>query len=930
MEPSKRVTAAHAETPMHRSPGSRSRAWRTPATALLFVIGCSHPNLASAAHVPRFAAPFVHVDFPASTGITQRIDSDFDGRDDLSLYGLGYLLHVLFRDSDGVPGISGDEPVAVIGQGLLADLDDDGRLDAVAIGQVSSYETITAFMRQPDGSYGVRQDLAIGASAYALAAADLDGDHRVDVVTMGSAVRILRGHGDGTFEVSQAYAIAPSYFWGAAIGDLNGDGRPDLVFVGTTGTSGPYPPYVPSVVSVRLGNGDGTFGEPEKIIVETDARQVKLADLNMDGHLDVVLGLSRGMGRLLGNGDGTFGPPTLYSMGDLGSHIVIADFNRDGRPDVATAALSGNLVLWSGDGWGGFSPMRTAATKCRPYELAAADFNDDGIVDLATWQVPEGGVALHFGNGDATFGKFRSLQLSSGPYGLVLGDFSLDGKLDIALACSNSRVALLRNQVGGQFAAPIEAPVNYPQTIAAGDLDANGSLDLVLGADYVAVFATDGFSFGTRVDVPFGREPVEIVPADLIEDGRLELAVIQNWSASMGVLILRNQPPFTISVHAEIPTSTTGARPVALAIGDLDRDDHLDLVAANNDGTVAILRGHGDGSFDPPATYSTGSSGAGRLALGDLNGDGALDVVAIRGLYVAVLLNRGDGSLGPPTSYRTGSQPIHVAIGDLNGDGFADLAVGNGGDYTVSVLEGRGDGTFETKIDVGVGDIPYQVAIGDLDGDGRADLVATGFNRNAALLLINTTPNTPTATELALFTAEPLLAGIELRWQLVDARRFDAVTLERAPAATGPWNAIEGETRVESGITVRIDATAEPGRSYSYQLVGTRAGERVILGSVDGARMTVLELALRPVVPTPARGIATLGFTVARETHVRLSVLDVTGRRVALLADGMRAPGAHEIAWSGEGEGGRVPAGLYFARLEAAGQTLTRRLVYTR
>ncbi len=149
----------------------------------------------------------------------------------------------------------------------------------------------------------------------------------------------------------------------------------------------------------------------------------------------------------------------------------------------------------------------------------------------------------------------------------------------------------------------------------------------------------------------------------------------------------------------------TGIGPRSVAIGDLNGDGKLDLAVANDStNTVSVLLGDGDGTFKTKRDYDTGSDPS-SIAIGDLNGDGKPDLaVANEGsATVSVLLGNGDGTFGAKTDYDTGIAPYSVAIGDLNGDGKPDLGVANEGSATVSVLLGNGNGTFGAKTDYGTG-----------------------------------------------------------------------------------------------------------------------------------------------------------------------------------------------------------------------------------
>jgi len=191
---------------------------------------------------------------------------------------------------------------------------------------------------------------------------------------------------------------------------------------------------------------------------------------------------------------------------------------------------------------------------------------------------------------------------------------------------------------------------------------------------------------------------------------------------------------------------------------------------------------------------------------------------------------------------------------------------------------------------------------------------------------------TPTATLLALFQAEPVEGGLLLRWQFGDPERFMNADLERAPAATGPWASVPVERGTRGDVSFALDRNVVPGRTYFYRIVATtRSGGVMTFGPLAGMiGVAIADITLSPVVPSPTTGPARIEFALPRESQVRLSVLDVQGREVALLAHGLAGPGRVLASWSGATERGDAPAGLYFVRLQVAGRTLTRQLILTR
>ncbi len=244
-------------------------------------------------------------------------------------------------------------------------------------------------------------------------------------------------------------------------------------------------------------------------------------------------------------------------------------------------------------------------------------------------------------------------------------------------------------------------------------------------------------SFTVAANFGVGSNPQSVAVGDFNGDGRPDLTVANQGSATVSVLLGNGDGTF-----APLMDFSVGLSPSSMAIGDLNGDGRPDLAVANqSSNTVSVLLGNGDGTFAPLMDFSVGTSPS-SVAIGDLNGNGRPDLaVANQGsATVSVLLGNGDGTFTPVMNFGVGLSPSSVAVGDLNGDGKPDLAVANFGSDTVSVLLGNGSGSFGGATNFSVGSNPQSVAVGDLNGDGWPDLAVANNGFNNVSVLLNRCP----------------------------------------------------------------------------------------------------------------------------------------------------------------------------------------------
>jgi len=514
----------------------------------------------------------------------------------------------------------------------------------VCAGQVGSSLLVAAAAQAQDVSFvGARLEYYAGIEPGSIVVGDFNSDGVEDlaVVSRGSryltiypgSVRVLLGNGDGTFRQAGSYdvGIQPGSI---ALGDFNGDGLLDLVTANSYGT--------PYGVSVLLGNGDGTF-RARDLGYGTAPSSVAVGDFNGDGIQDLALANRNNIALLFGNGDGTFQEAQTFGSGTSPTWVVADDFNRDGALDLAVAAwTSGDVSVFLGNGDGTFQDALVfhAAASARLMAMAMGDFNGDGVEDLVVVNrgpeplYDDGSVVVFLGNGDGSFQEGRSFLTGPNPQRIAVGDFNADGAQDLALA-------------NGDFVS-------------------------------VSVFLGNGdgtFQSGPRVAV---GEGAGVSVGDFNGDGALDLATVNGFSDTFSVVLGKGDGTFV-----EPPSFRAGNTAVAAAAADFNGDGALDLAVANaRSNDLSVLLGNGDGTFQEPRNFGAGSVPS-SVAVGDFNGDGVKDVVVANAgtdpQYVdgsvSVLLGNGDGTFQPARNLDVGGSARGISVGDFNGDGFDDLVV---------------------------------------------------------------------------------------------------------------------------------------------------------------------------------------------------------------------------------------------------------------
>lgn len=373
----------------------------------------------------------------------------------------------------------------------------------------------------PAGTYSTRLDIASGVTSDAPSIVDVNNDGILDILNTSSgssspgAINVFLGQGDGTFGPLIHSLASPSSFPNV-IADFNEDGFVDVA-VALTGSGN---------LNIHFGAGDGTFGAGQSVGAGGGSvYSIAAADVNHDNNVDIVTVTMTDdeANVLLGNGNGTFQAPLNYPTDASNPRAVaLADLNGDTHLDIITADSGGDiLTVRLGIGNGTFGSRNGFATgnllddDGGPPDLAIADLNGDGDLDVAVTGGSDGMVHIHFGDGSGNLGGPTSIPAGNIPVGVEAADLNGDGLIDLVSAArGGDEIYISYNSGGGSFQAPtVIATGQEPFLLTIGDLNGDGAPDILVGAqldDELNLFFQDVTTTTRTVDFVRALDPVDL------------------------------------------------------------------------------------------------------------------------------------------------------------------------------------------------------------------------------------------------------------------------------------------------------------------------------------------------------------------------------------------------------------------------------------
>ena len=660
--------------------------------------------------------------------------------------------------------------------------------------QVATHDVSKGGLPPAAALFNVPLTYPSGTATENAAVGDFNGDGIPDVAVASyyNSVAVMLGNSDGSLQPFVSYSLLGNYQFNTlgdealAVGDFNADGKLDIIVADTCPsdsggvcitTSGTILNPGSGMVSVVLGNGDGTFQTAQNFSSGVSGSAIVVGDFNGDGKLDAAVAGYGAVDILLGNGDGTFGAPLSYTItaGPEVYGLAVGDLNHDGKLDLVVSLVfagqnpsnDGEVVVMLGKGNGTFPTQVAYPTGVATIQPVIADLNGDGHPDivatnLGVYQttaptVVLGSVSVLLGDGDGTFQNQVQYPTGYGTWSAAAVDFNGDGKLDVTVTNQTESTVgiLLGNGDGtlqpqlaiGSGATPLNIlPINLTgaklpglitsdgDTVAVYQNNGSGSVASYVmngGAGNGAAGAIDGFPGG--------------VTADFNGDGKLDVAVadyggdsynegVDNLPLAGGATVMSGNGDGTFTSPAFYPIYASDSA-TSIAFGDLRGDGKLDLIVGGQFFGTYVFLGNGDGTFQNYQQLP--GNGTDTLALGDFNNDGKLDLVIgdynnyddqDNQLLLALYLGNGDGTFAGaipiiPESTAGGINIEGVAVADFNNDGNLDIAATDSGHNDVLVFLGNGHGSFKAPVPYPSDLDPNGIVIGDINGDGKLDLV---------------------------------------------------------------------------------------------------------------------------------------------------------------------------------------------------------------
>ena len=827
------------------------------------------PTFNNTAYAPQTVNFATHVDITTTSSSNHLTygDIDGDGKVDVIESNFGTSTVYVYRNTSttGSPSFSlaATLPLAAGGAGsaTIGDIDGDGLLDIVVAAAAGGGNVYIYRNTSTPGSISFAGAVTVSyfTNANISAIADIDGDGLPDIISSELSNLAIFRNTSTVGSISFAARVnftAPANISGVATGDLDGDGKTDVMVSNST----------TSVSAWRNISTPGTisFGGRQDFTTPGSATNIAMADIDGDGIMDIVCtsttpnDLSVFKGTSV-SGTISMGARSDFATGANDQYLTIGDFDGDGKPDVAVSSItSSNVGVFRNSSVSGtvsFASRADFAANSGASQLGAVDIDGDGLTDIVvtdqsttkfsvllnsplspntgtatvcpgltttlsnsfagggTWSSGSPTIAsvvagtgvvtgiLEGGTANITFTTTGTAQTvvttvtvtatptitaitsPSPAIGFPASSVTLSGT-NFNTTSTNDIVWFGSTRATVTSAGATSLTVTVPLGGTFGPITVENStcgLQAVSNGFFLQDYSNGSFiantvNFDPRVDFTAGTQPAGVAIGDFDGDGKPDI-VVSDFGSSQVRVFLNISSSGSISASSfAAPIILTNPSPDVLnvAVGDMDGDGKLDIITAcvlGGSNKIAVFRNTsslGSLSFAGSFTVATSGSTFNSLSIADIDGDGKPEIIATLSNVMVYQNNSVPGTLnfGGGSSFASFSTPVSLAEFDVDGDGKKDIVAANNGSGNVSVLRNTstpGSISFAAHVDFSVGTGPNDAVGADIDGDGLLDIIAANSTANTISVLRNiSTIGTPNfATQVTFPTGTfPDLIGI--------------------------------------------------------------------------------------------------------------------------------------------------------------------------
>lgn len=657
-----------------------------------------------------------------------------DGDDTLTIYygnvngsyDIGYKLHLWWKPYSYAKTI---------------DIDNDSLMDVLILDKSNSGLYVYKGTGDPVTPITLYSSVGVSVSnPLSIEIADFNGDGHDDLAMPGGVdnIGIMFGDGTGNFAAANSFGLNTGrYLGGIACADVNGDGKDDIIASEGDGAK----------LLVILGNGAGDFFRSNTYTVGssslTDITAPILNDLDKDGHLDIIVGYLSNVWVYKGDGQGNFSFKSKYTTTNSILDLKLANINNDPYMDVVVSNRS-NFAVLLGEQNASFTAPHVVSTYSADCEsVVCSDLNNDGLDDLLLLIDFTYEIVPFINTGVSDFLRpYR--RYATGPEPSLFFSFTSD-RASHLFTCNDSTSSIYDRLTGFQRDGQGEmefyslgsyySHVGYISDIMYCNIDndINDLPDGILLDFKNEYFFIDHYGNDTSFyHLPVGSGPISFDTADVDQNGYLDLVVANYYDNSISIIT------GTDSGFTSISTIPVGNKPRSVSTADVNNDGYTDIAVANSgDNNITILLNYGAGNFSS-ANYTVGTEPV-WVQFTKLNNSGIVDIAVVNkgSNNISILQGSGLGSFTNARNILVGKKPMSAAIGDIDKDGINDMVTANSGSNTITVMYGNGAGNFSYSSTYRTDTMPVSVALTDINENGMLDIVTANKLSNSLSVYYN-------------------------------------------------------------------------------------------------------------------------------------------------------------------------------------------------